>query len=242
MNPADFIEHVSASIAQHPLVALLVAIAGGIFSTSTCPCTLPAVVGIVGYIGSPGGARTAAVADVRARRRHGVALSVAFFVGLMVTLTVLGTIAAVIGRLLTRWSAAFALGAASLTFAAGLATLAGPALRRRIPNPAVRQRGGVLGAFTYGVAYSVATITTSAGPLILLLTVAAAIGQPTYGAVLSLAYGVGRGLPFLAVGIVAGGIATWLERIDRARRVAEIVSGLALLGLSIYFVRLAATS
>ena len=35
MNPADFIEGLSASVAQYPLVALLVAIAGGIFSTST---------------------------------------------------------------------------------------------------------------------------------------------------------------------------------------------------------------
>ena len=35
MNPADFIDRLSASVAQYPIVALLVAIAGGIFSTST---------------------------------------------------------------------------------------------------------------------------------------------------------------------------------------------------------------
>lgn len=35
MNPADFIERVGASVAHHPLVALLVAFAGGVFSTST---------------------------------------------------------------------------------------------------------------------------------------------------------------------------------------------------------------
>ena len=35
MNPADFIERLSASIAQYPLIAVLVAIAGGLFSTST---------------------------------------------------------------------------------------------------------------------------------------------------------------------------------------------------------------
>ncbi len=152
----------------------------------------------------------------------------------------LGTVAAVIGRLLTRWKAAFALGAAALTFAAGLATLFGPALRRRVPDPGVRQRRGVFGAFTYGVLYSVATITTSAGPLMLLLTVAGAIGRPAYGAALSLAYGVGRGLPFLAIGLFAGRVGAWLERVDRARRTVEVVSGLALLGLSIYFGRLAA--
>jgi len=35
MNPADFIEGLSNSIATYPLVAVMVAIAGGIFSTST---------------------------------------------------------------------------------------------------------------------------------------------------------------------------------------------------------------
>lgn len=171
---------------------------------------------------------------------QGVALSVAFFIGLALTLTVLGTVAAIVGRLLTRWQSAFAIGAAALTFAAGLATLFGPALRRRVPDPAVHQREGVLGAFTYGVLYSVATITTSAGPLILLLTVATAVGHPVYGAALSLAYGIGRGLPFLALGVFAGRVGAWLGRVDRARRIVEVVSGLALLGLAAYFARLAA--
>ncbi len=173
------------------------------------------------------------------RRRPGVALALAFFVGLVLTLGVLGTAAALIGRLLTQWKAGFAFGAAALTFIAGLATLFAPAVRRRIPDPVIRQRRGVAGAFVYGVLYSVATITTSAGPLILLLTVAAAMGRPVYGMSLSVAYGIGRGLPFLALGIFAGRLGTWLERIDRGRRSIEVISGLALLGLTIYFVRLA---
>jgi hypothetical protein len=35
LNPAEFIERLSESVAQYPLVALLVAFAGGVFSTST---------------------------------------------------------------------------------------------------------------------------------------------------------------------------------------------------------------
>jgi len=136
-----------------------------------------------------------------------VPLSLAFFLGLALTLTVLGTIAALVGRLLTGWKAAFGLGAAAVTFGAGIATLLGPVLRRRVPNPKVRQRGGVIGAFSYGFLYSLATITTSGGPLVLLLTFAAALGRPPYGAALSLAYGIGRGLPFLALGIFAGRVA-----------------------------------
>lgn len=143
-----------------------------------------------------------------------------------------------IGRLLTQWTSAFTLGAAALTIVAGLATLFAPAVRRRVPDPQVRQRSGVVGAFLYGILFSVATITTSAGPLILLLTVAVAMGRPSYGLGLSLAYGVGRGLPFLALGLFAGRLSRWIQRIERARRPIEIVSGLALIGLSIYFLRL----
>jgi len=35
MNPADFIDRLSTSAASSPAIALLIAIAGGIFSTST---------------------------------------------------------------------------------------------------------------------------------------------------------------------------------------------------------------
>lgn len=186
----------------------------------------------MGYVGAHGGARTRVV-----QRRHGVALTVAFFIALVLTLGALGTAAALVGRLLTPWRSAFALGAAAVTLVAGLAALVAPVLRRRVPEPDVRQRRGVMGAFVYGILYSVATITTSAGPLVLLLTIAAAMGRPVYGASLSVAYGVGRGLPFLALGLLAGKLSVWVERIEAGRRAIEIVSGIALIVLSIYFVR-----
>ena len=168
-------------------------------------------------------------------------VSLAFFLGVVISLLVLGTAASLLGRLLARWSAAFAVGAAIFSLAAGLAAIFGPALRRRIPDPAITRRGGIAGAFLYGLCYSVATVTTSAGPLLLLLTVAAAVGRPAYGAALSLAYAVGRGLPFLLLGLFAGAVGAWLARIGRARRVAEVVSGIALVALAGYFVWLART-
>lgn len=237
MNPSDFIARVSDAVAHYPIVAFIVALAGGLFSTSTCPCTLPTGVGIVGYVGS---AETAGGGqDDPYRRRHGALLSLAFFVGLVIMLTALGTLASVIGRLLTQWARAFSLGAAGVTLTAGVATLFGPALRQRIADPRVRQRSGVLGAFGYGICYSAATITSSAGPLLLLLTVSAAMGRPAYGFALSLAFALGRGLPFLLLGLFAGRLGALANRPGRARRVVELLSGIALIGLSLYFVRLA---
>lgn len=160
---------------------------------------------------------------------------------MVISLLALGTAAAYLGRLFARWNAVFAIGAAAFSLAAGLAAIFGPALRRYVPDPEIAKRGGGVGAFVYGLCFSLATVTTSAGPLFLLLTVAAAIGRPAYGALLSLAYAIGRGVPFLLLGLFAGTLGAWLARLDRSRRIAEVVSGLALVGLSFYFVRLAQT-
>lgn len=173
------------------------------------------------------------------KRRGAKLLAVLFFVGVTTGLLVLGTAAAYFGRLLVRWSASFAIATAVISILAGLVALFGPFVRARVPNPEIKKRGGVGGAFVYGLLFTVATITTSAGPLMLLLTIAAAVGKPVYGAALSLSYGVGRGLPFLLVGLFAGRIAGWLARLERGRRIAEIVSGVALIAVGAYFLRLA---
>jgi cytochrome c-type biogenesis protein len=239
MNPADLIERLAGAITHQPAAAIVVAILAGVFSTATCPCTIPAGIGVVGYVG--------AQAETHGRRPRGrfggpAALALAFFLGLVLTVGTLGTVAAVIGRLLTQWKVAFAYGAAAVTLMAGLVALSGPVVRRHVAGVRVRRRGGILGALAYGITYSIATVTTSAGPLILLLTVAAAIGEPVYGAGLSLAYGLGRGLPFLALGLFAERASRWLDRADAPRRAVEVASGLALLGLSAYFVRFAVAS
>jgi len=172
-------------------------------------------------------------------RRSGLILAASFFAGVTLSLLVLGTAAAYFGRLLVRWSAGFALATAMLSIVAGLIALSAPLLRRRFSNPKVEKRGGLGGAFVYGLSYTVATLTTSAGPLMLLLTIAAAVGKPLYGAVLSLSYGIGRGLPFLLTGLFAGRVAGWIARVERGRRAAEVVSGLALIAAGAYFVHLA---
>ena len=234
IDPGGFIRSLETSVGQYPLMALGVAAAGGVLSTSACPCTLPAGVGLVSYVGS----QVESVED-RARRHYGAALSLSFFVGLLLSFVVLGAIAALLGRVLSQWDAAFAAGAALVTLLAGLAALFGPAFRKRVPDPAVRRRGGILGSFLYGTVYSVATITSSAGPLLLLLTISAALGRPIYGALIALAFAIGRGLPFLLLGLFAGRMGALVARVERYRRPAEALSGVVLLGLSGYFAWLA---
>lgn len=187
--------------------------------------------GLIGYVGAY---------DGRAldKRRGGLLLGLSFFFGVITSLLVVGTAAAYFGRLLARWSASFAVATAILSILAGIAALFGPRLRRRVTNPNVRKRGGIGGAFLYGLLFTVATLTTSAGPLMLLLIIAAAVGQPLYGAVLSLSYGIGRGLPFLFLAMFAERVTRWLSPVERGRRLAEVISGIALIGVGMYFFHL----
>ena len=188
----------------------------------------------MGYVG----ARVDAVA-VERRRAHGVVLALSFFVGVVLSIGALGIAASYIGRLLADWSVGFAIATAVVSFCAGVAAVFAPLLRRRFRSPKVEKRGGLTGAFVYGLAYTLATVTTGAGPLFLLLTITAAIGRPAYGGLLAFAYGIGRGLPFLLLGIFAGAVGTWLARVERLRRGAELVSGIALVAIGGYFAWLA---
>lgn len=251
MNPAEFIQQLSASVAQSPALAVMVAAAGGALSTSACPCTMPTGLGLVSYVGATGSVSRSVTDDPGGTGRHvattrtlrpGV-LSLLFFGGLVLSLTTVGVLAAMSGQVFTSNGPAFSILAAVVLGLGAVAVLAGPWVRRRVPDPVVRQRGGRAGAFGYGAAYSVATITSSAGPLLLLLSVAAAVGRPVYGALLSFAFAIGRGVPFLALGYGAEHgsrrLGRWLERLDRGRRPVELVSGVALLGLTGYFLWLA---
>jgi len=98
---------------------------------------------------------------------------------------------------------------------------------------AALRRPGLAGSFGYGFIFS---LGTSAAPLLLLITVAATQARPGYGAVLAFAFGLGRGLPFLLVGLFAGALIR-LTRIGIWRRAIQAVSGCALLFVSAYYAR-----
>lgn len=84
VNPAEFMDRLSLSVGQNAFIAMLVAAVGGVLSTSVCPCTLPAGIGIVGYVGSS--AETVARSGrLVSRHWRGAVLSGAFFVNAFLT-------------------------------------------------------------------------------------------------------------------------------------------------------------
>ncbi len=129
----------------------------------------------------------------------------------------------------------WALGMAVFSLVAAVVAFWGP--RVNVQRLADLRRPGISGAFVYGFIFS---LGTSAAPLLVLLTVSAAQARPEYGLLLALSFGVGRGLPFLLVGLFAGLIMRFAS-LARWRRPLQMVSGFALLTVAVYYVRAFAT-
>ena len=125
---------------------------------------------------------------------------------------------------------ALAMGIISLV-AAGIAFY-GPYLRIRQLESL--RRPGIGGSFIYGFIYS---LGTAAAPLLLLLSFAAAKANLFYGLILAFSFGIGRGLPFLIVGLFSSAVSK-LAKLSWLKKSIQILSGIALLYLSFYFFRL----
>lgn len=222
MSFEHFIEQFSQSLAQGSFMSLLIAFVAGIITTGVCPCTLPVGIGIAGLVSS----------NTETKSNRGLVIAFAFFCGIVFCLSVLGAIAGSLGIFLTEtFGQYWALSMAVISAIAAVIALYGP--RLNVTELAAIRPPGVGGSFVYGLIFS---LGTSAAPLLFLLSVAAAKANPMYGFILALAFGIGRGFPFLIVSVFAGAVSkfaqlTWL------RRSIQIVSGLALLFVSYYYVK-----
>ena len=219
----DFLSQFIGTLQEGSIVSLGIALLAGIVSSGVCPCTLPVGLGFAGYVSS---------ASVR-ESKTGFSITFSFFLGIVFCLTLLGAIAGYLGTLLTEtfgkyW--AMVMGIISL-MAAGIA-LYGPYLRVRQLESL--RRPGIGGSFLYG---SIFSLGTSAAPLLLLLSVAVAKASVFYGLILALLFGVGRGLPFIVVGLFVSSVSK-LAKLTWSMKSIQIISGLALLYLSFYFFRL----
>ncbi len=220
MTLDDFLRQFGPGL-EHGLVAALpVSFLAGIMASAVCPCTLPVGLGMASVSG----------ASEAEARRQGLKVASAFFAGIVLNLTLLGAFTGRLGALATEsFGRSWALAMALLSLLAAVMAFRAPRLKVR--QLEALRRPGITGAFGYGFVFS---LGTSVAPLLLLLTVSAANGLPEYGLLLALSFGVGRGLPFLLVGLVASvimgftGLARWGGPI-------QVVSGCVLLAISAYY-------
>jgi cytochrome c-type biogenesis protein len=113
---------------------------------------------------------------------------------------------------------------------------AGPDLGRRLGGRIVSGRGGVLASFGLGVVFAVGW-TPCVGPVLgAILAVAAETGTAVQGGLLLLAYCLGLGVPFLALGVLfdrAPGIVRPLVRHGRA---VSFIGGMLVVAVGIALV------
>jgi len=220
MTLEEFLQRFAYGLAYGSFWAVGVALLAGIMASAVCPCTMPMGLGMASLVG---------VSESQSRRT-GFMIALSFFAGIVVNLTILGALAGRLGTLLTEsfgryWTLAMAL----TSLVAAIVAFWGP--RLKVAQLAALRRPGLAGAFGYGFIFS---LGTSAAPLLLLLTVAATQARPEYGLILTMAFGVGRGLPFLLVAVFA---VMRLTRFGLWRRSLQMISGSALLFVSAYYTK-----
>ncbi len=97
----------------------------------------------------------------------------------------------------------------------------------------VKRATGSWGAFVLGVPFAIAICPVCTPALIVLLGVAAGIGSASWGALLLLAFALGRAVP-IALGAVAMGWLEQLQPLSRYQRIFDIVGGVILVLTGLY--------
>jgi cytochrome c-type biogenesis protein len=220
MTLDEFLRQFASALDQGPLLALGVSFVAGIVASAVCPCTLPVGLGVA----------SAAGASETEGRGRGLLVAAAFFAGIVLNLTLLGALTGRLGALATEsFGRSWALAMAVLSLLAAVVAFSEP--RLSVSQLEALRRPGLAGALGYGFVFS---LGTSVAPLLLLLTVSAASGRPAYGLLLSFTFGLGRGLPFLLAGLIAGSV-TSFAHLARWRGAIQIGSGFILLAVSAYY-------
>lgn len=227
MSLEEFFQNFGTSLSEGSLWSPLIVLVAGVIASGVCPCTLPVGLGIAGIVSS---------GTEESTSKRGIGIASAFFLGIVANLTLLGILAGRLGIILTEsFGSYWALAMAVISLAAAILAFYGP--RMKASQLSTIRKPGLSGAFIYGFIFS---LGTSAAPLLLLLTVAAAHANLLSGLFLAFLFGVGRGLPFLVVGFFAGSIAK-LNRLTWQRKSIQVFSGVALLFVSFYYARVFVT-
>jgi cytochrome c-type biogenesis protein len=203
------------------------------------PCILPMLPVVFGYVTgrvgeSPPAARGGAW-------REGLLLSSVFVVGMSLFFAAIGATAAALGH-------ALLVGAWAYYVAAGICVVLGlqmlgvvslpfDRLNRFIPTRRPERRG-LPGAFLLGVLFGAVASPCSTPILAAIATIAATRGSVAEGAALLFVYGLGKGVPLMALGVASGSLAM-MRSFSRAMGVLTKVGGVALIGGAGYLVWLA---
>ena len=207
------------------LLARPIALAAGIVSFLS-PCCLPLVPGYLAYVTGSAGAEAVSTATggLRAGWRGRTVVGTALFVlGFTAVFTSYGMAFGAVGTFLKAHEVTVTRVLGVITIGLGLmfaGVFSGANATGRTFRVGYRPRAGVAGAGVLGVLFGIGWTPCIGPTLAAVLALSATSGGATRGAVLSFAYGVGLGLPFL---LAASGVSSALNVFAFARRHAHAV-------------------
>ncbi|HEY3359248.1 MAG TPA: cytochrome c biogenesis protein CcdA [Polyangia bacterium] len=225
----QLLAHVGQYIHTNPWMAIGAVFLGGVVTASS-PCVLAMIPLMVSFVA---GREERGLGPARA-----FGYSLVFVLGLALTFVVMGTVAALAGKLYGQVSGAWKWVVAGVCLVMGLHLMG--VLRFTIPMPLKAQpkTTGLLGAFVVGLLFGVVSAPCAAPILIVLLTYLAGSGASVpYGALLLLVYALGHSVLILLAGTSMGLARKLIEagRLTRATGVMRRVAGALIVLVGMYF-------
>ncbi|MBQ2014001.1 MAG: sulfite exporter TauE/SafE family protein [Peptococcaceae bacterium] len=220
-----WLEQLSMTIGQSGWIAPFLAFLAGIL-TSVSPCSLSVLPLIIGYVGG---------SDVKGLRAFGISLTFAF--GTAITLTVLGTLAALAGSALSGIGSWWYLAAGVLMVLMALQIWEVYTFIQPAAFLSKRKARGYTGALLAGLLGGLFASSCATPVLMALLTVVISQDNLLWGVVLLFCYALGNGLLIVIMGTSLGAVQQMKQSKNYAAftRISRIVMGFVVLLLGLWF-------
>lgn len=191
-----FVNNAAQFVQTNVWLAFVSVFLGGVISAAN-PCVIASIPLIMGFIGGEQN-------DTTRGLKSAFLVSLTFVGGLAVMFTIMGTIAALAGRLFGDVSAYWKYIIAAVCLFMGLHLIG--VFKFAIPAPKfIKPKTGIfLTAFLFGLMFGIVSAPCAAPILVVILTFIASKGNIAYGVSLLLTYSLGHGILIIVAGTSVG--------------------------------------
>lgn len=212
------------------LLALPIALLAGLVSFFS-PCVLPLLPGYLSYATGLGATEITAGTG---RRRQVFAGTLGFVAGLAVVFVATGALAGTLGAVLVEWQRPLSIGAGVLSIVLGLVFTGWLPVAGWRPN--VAPRLGVAASPLLGIVFALGWTPCIGPALSVVLSLALNEATALRGGVLSFAFALGLGLPFVVFGMAFDRLSGTLDWVKRHHRRIQIAGGVTMMAVGVLLV------